>query len=477
MTLAPERREAPARAASRFVFPILAVGGIFQAVMQTVMVPLLPSMPALTGSTVTAASWLITTTLLVGAVVTPIFGRLADMYGKKRMLLVAFVAMTCGSLACALSADIGVLIAARALQGAGAAVIPIGISILRDELPAAKVNRAIATLSSTLGVGTAFGVPFAAVVVEYANWHMVFWITSALGVLLAVATGVCIAESPIRTGGRFDGVGAVGLSAALVALLVPVTQGSTWGWTSPAVLSMLASSLLLFVVWGIQQLRTRDALVDLRASVRRAVLLPHLVALFVGFAFYGNALVTTQMLQAPTTADGPGYGLSILAAALCQLPLSIAMIVFSQVGARISERWGPKATMLTGAVGLVVGYGIHMITDKPLAGVVAALAVTAIGTALAYSTLPLLLIPVVPQTQMAAANGVNVLLRTMGTTLCSAVVASTLAAHAGGNGFVLAYAVCAVLAVVVFVASLAIPGMPRAVAGRGQADASDVLPA
>ncbi|QNG21014.1 MFS transporter [Rhodococcus triatomae] len=459
MTLAPPRVAVPSRSTgSRFVFPILAVGGVFQAILQTVMVPLLPSMPALTGASITAASWLITTTLLVGAVVTPIFGRLADMYGKKRMLIASFALMTVGSLVCATTSDITLLIGARALQGAGAAVIPIGISILRDELPPHRVNRAVATMSSTLGLGTALGLPFAASIAEYANWHTVFWVTSGLGLALIAATALFIRESPVRTGGRFDGVGAVGLTAALVSLLVPVTQGSTWGWTSPAVLSMVAVSVLLFGIWGFQQLHTRNSLVDLRTSARRAVLIPHAVAMFVGFAFYGNALITTQLLQAP--ADGSaGYGLTIFQAALCQLPLSLSMIVFSQVGASISERRSPKLTVLVGALALVAGYGIHAVPDKPLWLVVTALGVAATGTALVYSTLPLLLLPAVPQTQMAAANGVNVLLRSVGTTMCSAVVATILAATAATTaGFTLAYLVCAVLAVTVFVVSLALPG-------------------
>ncbi|EOM75139.1 MFS transporter [Rhodococcus rhodnii] len=463
MTLAPPRATADAPTASRFVFPILAVAGTFQAVLQTVMIPLLPSMPSFTGASTTAVSWLITITLLVGAVVTPIFGRLADMYGKKRMLLVTFTAMTVGSLACAVSSDIAVLICARALQGFGAAVIPVGISMLRDELPPLRVPQAIATPSSTLGVGTAFGVPLAAVIAEYANWHLLFWITTALGLGLLAATAVWIRESPARTGGRFDGLGAVGLSSALVALLVPITQGATWGWTSPAVLGMFAASVVLLSLWAFQQLRARNALVDLRTSVRPAVALPHAIALLVGFAFYGNALVTQQLIQAPRSADG--YDLGILLAGLCQLPLSLSMIVFAQVGVRISERLGTKATMLAGALCLLAGYGIHAVVGKPLWLVVVALTVTATGTALAYSTLPLLLLPAVPQSQLAAANGVNVLARTVGTMVCSAVVASLLGTLAVGAGaFSVAYLVCAGLSVLVFVAVLA---LPRGVRSRG----------
>jgi len=445
------------------VFPVLAVGAVFQAIMQTVMVPLLPSMPGFTGAGPTAVSWLVTSTLLVGAVMTPIFGRLADMVGKRRMLLIAFTLMTAGSLICALTSNIALLIFARGLQGAGAAVLPIGMAILREVLPREKVDRSIAMLSSTLGIGTAVGIPFAAAIVQFADWHLLFWVTTAIGAGVATAAWIVIPESRTRTGGRFDGVGAVGLSAALICLLVPITQGSTWGWTSPAVLTTFAAAVVLFLLWGVQQLRNRNPLVDLRVSSRPSVLAPHLCALLVGFAFYGNTLITTQLLQA-SAEHGAGYGLTILQAALCQLAASFAMMIFAIVASRITERFGAKITIMAGALFLLGGYCIHAVPGKPLWLVVAAVFVAAVGTSLVYCTLPVLLLGAVPLSQNAAANGVNVLLRTVGSTVCSAVVASVLAAHtvAGGLGFdtsafVIAYLVCAGCAVVVFASAFFLP--------------------
>lgn len=446
---------------SKYVFPVLAVGAIFQAIMQTVIVPLLPSLPGFTGAGPTAVSWLVTSTLLVGAVMTPIFGRLADMIGKKQMLLIAFGLMTVGSLICAVTSNIGLLIFARGLQGAGAAVLPIGMAILREVMPRDRVDRSIAVLSSTLGIGTAVGIPFAAAIVQFANWHLLFWVTTAIGAGVAVAAAYVVPRSSTRTGGRFDVVGAVGLSSALICLLVPITQGSTWGWTSTAVLTMFACAVLLFAVWGFQQLRNRNPLVDLRVSARRSVLAPHLSALLVGFAFYGNTLITTQLLQA-SPDRGAGYGLTILQAAVCQLPASFAMMVFALVAARVSDRFGPKSAIMVGATFLIVGYSIHAVPDKPLWMVVAAIFIAAIGTTFVYCTLPILLLGAVPLSQNAAANGVNVLLRTVGSTMCSAVVASVLAAHmiAGGiasSGFVAVYLVCGACAIVVFVSAFALP--------------------
>ncbi|PBC44026.1 MFS transporter [Rhodococcus sp. ACPA4] len=454
----------PVVARSRFLFPIVSAGAVFQAVLQTVIVPLLPELPHFTGASRTAVSWLVTVTLLVGAVVTPIFGRLADMFGKKKMLLVAFFLMTLGSMLCAVSSNISVLIFARALQGAGAAVIPIGISLLRDELPRNKVNGAVAMMSSTLGVGTALGIPFSAMIAQYSNWHVLFWITTAIGLSVTLAAGLFIRESEVSPSGRFDGVGAVGLSAALVLLLVPMTQGSSWGWASGSVISMLLSSALLFTLWVFQQRRNVNPLVDVRALVKRAVLIPHIAALLVGFAFFGNTLITTQLLQG-AQGPGAGYGLTIIAAALCQIPASIAMVLFSPVAVRITDRFGSRTAMLAGAAFLAGGYGIHAVAGKPLWGVVVALFITAIGTAIVYSTLSLLILVAVPRQRLAAANGVNSLLRTSGSTLCSATVATILAAYvvAGSEhstswaGFAVAYLVCAACAVVVFGVSFLLP--------------------
>ncbi|MFE4503572.1 MFS transporter [Rhodococcus sp. NPDC056743] len=449
---------------SRFLFPIVSAAAVFQAVLQTVIVPLLPELPHFTGASRTAVSWLVTVTLLVGAVVTPIFGRLADMFGKKKMLLVAFFLMTLGSLLCAVSSNISVLIFARALQGAGAAVIPIGISLLRDELPRNKVNGAVAMMSSTLGVGTALGIPFSAMIAQYSNWHVLFWITTAIGLSVTLAAVLFIRESEASPTGRFDGVGAVGLSAALVLLLVPMTQGSSWGWASGSVISMLSASAVLFTLWVFQQRSNVNPLVDVRALVKRAVLIPHIAALLVGFAFFGNTLITTQLLQG-TQGPGAGYGLTIISAALCQIPASVAMVLFSPVAVRITDRFGSRTAMLTGAAFLAGGYAIHAVAGKPLWGVVVALFITAIGTAIVYSTLSLLILVAVPRQRLAAANGVNSLLRTSGSTLCSATVATILAAFvvAGSEhstswaGFAVAYLVCAACAVVVFGVSFLLP--------------------
>ncbi len=471
----------------RLMVPVLAFGGILMAIMQTVVVPLLPDLPRLTGASPAGVSWMVTATLLAGAVLTPVLGRAGDMYGKRRVLLIALGLMTFGSLLCSVTSDIRLLIAARALQGAAAAVVPLSISILRDELPPHRTGSAVAMMSSTVGIGAAFGLPLAALIVQYADWHVMFWATTALGALgLGLAWWV-VRESPIRSPGRFDFTGAAGLAAGLVCLLLAVSQGGQWGWTSPAVLSLAVASVVILAGWRWQQLRATSPLVDLRLAASPRVALPHIAALLAGFAFYANSLVTAQLVQAPKET-GYGLGLSIVASGLCLLPSGIIMLLLSPVSARISAARGPKFTLAAGAVLLTLGYVLRIADSRQLWAIIVGASVVASGTTLAYSALPTLILRAVPAGQTASANGVNVLMRTVGQATCSAAVAAILIHHTapiGGleiptlRGYLIAFTVAGGVAILAFLAAVSIPGgrrgTPTRPAQRSEATADPAL--
>jgi len=454
----------------RLAVPVLAFGGILMAVMQTVVVPLLPDLPRLTGASASAVSWMVTATLLSGAVLTPVLGRAGDMYGKRRVLLMALGMMTVGSLLCALTSDIGVLIAARALQGAAAAVIPLSISILRDELPPERTGSAVALMSSTVGIGAALGLPLAALVVQYADWHAMFWATTALGAAGLTLAWWAVRESPVREPGRFDTLGAVGLAGGLICLLLGVSQGGTWGWTSSRILGLFVACVLILALWWVQQRRAERPLVDLRLAARPRVALPHIAALLTGFAFYGNSLVTAQLVQAPE-ATGYGLGLSVVETGLCLLPGGVTMLLLSPVSARLSAARGPRVTLALGTAIIALGYVIRIMDSRDLWLIMVGATVCAIGTTFAYSALPTLILRAVPAGQSASANGVNVLMRTIGQAVCSAAVAAVLVHHTslvGGapvptlHGYLLAFAMAGTVALVACAAALAIPTDPAA---------------
>ncbi|WP_255517911.1 MFS transporter [Kribbella sp. VKM Ac-2566] len=428
------------------VLAALAFCGVLVSISQTIVVPLLPELPAITHSPPSDVSWLITVTLLTGAVFTPLLGRAGDMYGKRRVLLIALASMVIGSLLCASSSNLSVLIVGRAFQGAAVAVVPLGISILRDELPPRRVIPSIAIMSSTLGIGAAFGIPAATLVVEYANWHTMFWINLGLGVLDIVLVLLIVPESAIRTRGRFDILGAVGLSAFLVCLLLAVSKSSAWSTTT--IVGLSAAAILMVPLWGWYELRTKSPLVDLRVSARPAVLFTNLGALLIGFAFYANSLSTAQLVQEPTWT-GYGLGESIVVSGLCLLPGGVAMVLLSPVSARISSARGPRFTLAIASVLMAAGYVVRLFTSSNVAGIVIGATVVSAGTAVAYSALPALIMHAVPVTETAAANGLNTLMRTIGQAICSTIVASVLAGVTISSGGRVAPALSAYLIVFV----------------------------
>ncbi|NKQ51272.1 MFS transporter [Amycolatopsis sp. K13G38] len=405
---------------------VLAFAGVVVAVMQTLMVPLLADLPSLLRTNRSDATWAITITLLTAAVGTPVLGRLGDMCGKRRMLLLSLSLMIVGSVVCGLSSALLPMMAGRGLQGFAIGAIPLGISIMRDELPPERLGAAVGLMSSSLGVGGALALPAAALVAEHFDWHMLFFGAAALGGLSLLLVLLVVPESPVRAPGRFDIPGTIGLSAGLVCLLLGISKGGDWGWGGGRTLGFFGAAAGVLLVWGWFELRIAEPLVDLRTTARPQVLLTNVASILVGFALYATQLVPPQLLQLSSTT-GYGLGQSMLMAGLCVAPSGLLMMLVSPVGARIIARRGPKTSLLSGVLVLGAGYAAGlMLLEAPWQLAVFS-AIAGAGVGLAYASLPALIIDAVPDTETAAANGLNALMRSIGTSSSSAVVGTVLA--------------------------------------------------
>ncbi|MFH8803459.1 MFS transporter [Streptomyces sp. NPDC017936] len=424
MTHTPTDR--PRRGARGAVVPVLAFAGIVVAVMQTLLVPVVKDLPQLLDAAPGDATWVLTSTLLSGAVATPIMGRLGDLYGKRRMLVTSLAVMVLGALVSAVTSDLITMIAGRTLQGFAMGAIPLGIGLMRDMLPPERLGSAMALMSSSIGVGGGLALPAAALVAQHADWHALFYGAAALGVVAIALTLLVVPESPARAAGSFDLPGALGLSAGLVLFLLPITKGSDWGWTSGTTLGLFAASAAVLLLWGLMELRVAAPLVDLRTTARPAVLFTNLASIMVGVSFYVVSLVLPQLLQLPT-ATGYGLGQSMVAAGLLVAPLGLTMMFTAPVYARLSAKYGPKVTLILGLLIIAVGYGAGLgLMSAPWQSLVIAVVLGA-GIGLAYSSLPALIVGAVPASETGAANGLNTLMRSIGTSVSSAVIGMVLA--------------------------------------------------
>ena len=405
---------------------VLALCGMVVALQQTLVVPLLPDFPVILGVSAEDSSWLVTATLLSAAIFTPVISRMADMYGKRKMLILALAVMTAGSLVAAIGGSFGALIAGRAMQGFASSLIPVGISVLRDELPKEKVASAVALMSATLGIGSALGMPMSGLLYNAYGWESLFWVSAALGLVFLVGVLLLVKESKITTPGRFDIAGALVLSVLLTAALLAISKGASWGWTSPLTLGLFALALALLAGWIPLQLRVNQPMVDLRTAVKRPVLLTNVASFFLCVAMFVNMLITTQQLQIPEQT-GYGFGLSVLVAGLAMVPSGLAMVALSPVAGAMLNRWGGKPTMVFGGAIMALTYIARVFLDDAVWQIIAGATLVNVGVAFSYAAMPTLIMSAVPITETASANGVNALIRSLGTTVASALTGLILA--------------------------------------------------
>ncbi|MGW2290628.1 MFS transporter [Streptomyces phaeochromogenes] len=411
---------------SNAVVAVLAFAGIVVSLMQTLVIPIVPELPKYLDASASNAAWAVTATLLAAAVATPVVGRLGDMFGKRRMLLVSIVLLVSGSVVAAFSDSLVPMIVGRALQGLAAGVVPLGISVMRDVLPSERLAGSTAMMSASLGVGGALGLPSAAFIADNYDWHVLFWVSAVLGALAFVLVLTIVPESKVRTGGRFDLVGSLGLSAALVSLLLAISKGADWGWGSGTTLGLFAVAAVVLVAWGFYELRTSQPLVDLRTTARRQVLFTNLASIAFGFSMFAMSLVLPQLLQLPEQT-GYGLGKSMMTVGLVLAPQGLVMMAMAPVSAAITKTKGPKITLMTGAVIVAAGYGLNILLMSEVWHLVLVSCVIGAGVGFAYGAMPALIMGAVPASETAAANSLNTLMRSIGTSFASAVAGVVLA--------------------------------------------------
>jgi MFS family permease len=348
------------------------------------------------------------------------------MHGPKPILIACAVALTSGSVVAATTSSLIPVIIGRGLQGFGAPIIPLGISVLRASLPAERVGGAMGLMSASLGVGGALGLPLSAVIAEHFSWHALFWCAAALGAASGVLFTVLVPHIPATSRDRFDPLGALGLAAGLVLLLLPLSKGAAWGWTSATTVGLLVASVAVFAVFVRWQLHATSPLVDIRTTVRRPVLLTNLASIAVGFGMFAMSLVGPQILQMPSET-GYGLGQSMVDAGLWMAPGGLVMMVSAPLAAMIIARRGAKFVLVTGSVIIGSGYLLGTQLLGSAAGILTFSVVVSFGVGFAFAALPALINAAVPVSETAAANGLNTLARSLGTSTSSAVLSAVLA--------------------------------------------------
>ncbi|MCW2751956.1 MAG: transporter [Aeromicrobium sp.] len=445
-------------------FAVLAVAVSSYSLMQSLTIPVLSDIETQLHTSQNTVTWVLTAYLLSASIFTPIMGRLGDIYGKERLLVISLVLLAAGSLLAALAGTIGVLIIARVIQGVGGGVLPLAFGIIRDEFPHHKVGGAVSVVSSLLAVGFGAGIVLAGPIVSGLGYHWLFWLPFIVTSVATVAAIIFVPESPVRTPGHIPVAPALLLSAWLVALLLALSEAPDWGWGSPRTVSLLVAAAVLIVVWIRVEQGAKTPLIDMQMMRLPGVWTTNLVALLVGVGMYAAFGFLPQFNQTPTSA-GYGFGATITESGMLMLPMAVATFLTGLFAASVASRFGPKAIVVVGSLIGSAGLFVLAFAHDEKWQIYIATGVTGLGIGLAFACLAGLIVAAVPPEQTGVASGMNANIRTIGGSIGTAVMASIVTAHFLPSGlphevgYTRGFAVLGASLLLAAIAGMAIPTM------------------
>ncbi|MET8989941.1 MFS transporter [Nonomuraea wenchangensis] len=403
------------------------------SLMQTVVVPALGLLTRELHTTPAWSAWILSAFLLSSAVLTPLLGRLGDLYGKRRVMVGVLAAYAAGMAGAALAQDIAQLIAARVVQGAALAVVPLSMAILREALPRERLASAMGLVSGIVGAGAGAGLVVGGLLADRLSWRYLF----VLGALLALISLSMVARWVPRgeraASGGLDVPGSVLLGLSLVAVLLALTQGPSWGWHSAPVLGLFALGVLLAAGLPALERRRSDALIDVAELADRPMLATHLAALVFGAGSYFFYVAIPLFAQQRPGPDGAGFGASVTVAGLLMLPGMLAIIPAGMAVGRISQAIGSRWPLAIGFLAMAAGSALIAVSHGAYWHHLVFYGMVGAGSGLVMGALPKLIADIVPPARTGTANGLNNIARTVGGVVGSQLAAAVIASGSGGR--------------------------------------------
>jgi MFS family permease len=432
----------------RALLPVLILIGTLAAVISSLGAPLLPTIARTDHVSLSDAQWSLTATMLVGTVTAPVLGRLGDGPSRRKVILGSLGVVLVGSLLAAWpSRSFALLLAGRGLQGFGLGLMPLTMAVARDSLPEARAARAIALLSVAGVAGVGLGYPITGLLDQNFGLHSAFWfgvIMSAL--ILAISIPVIPGRAHLRRR-PLDAPGAILLGLALVSVLLAMTEGQEWGWSSARVIGLFLAGVVLGAAWVVCERSTKEPLVSLSLLRHASVAVTNMTALILGVALYMFIPLLADFVQTPPSA-GYGSGASVVMVGLMLLPFSVLSTSMSRVAAALGRRIGPARVVPIGNLFAAVAVGLFAVTDGSIWQGFVAMGIAGIGVGFTFAAMPGLIVRAVPDTETGSALGFYQVSRFVGFAVGSALAASILAAYtpAGGllpsrEGFTVAFGV------------------------------------
>jgi MFS family permease len=443
-------------------FGALAIGSVAYAISQTMLVPSLPDIEKSFSATPSEVTVLMTSFWVSGAVSAGIFGRLADMFGKRLILAIVLALFAAGAFFCAIAPSLLLMIGGRLLMGCGVSVFPISFAVIRDEFPSRKAAGRISILAGALALGAAAGQATGGLVSDTFGFRAVFWISLILGLVALAALLAFVPESILRSGGRVDIVGAILLAVGLGAPLIAVAKAPAWGWASAPTLVLALVGAVTLGAFARVELRRAAPLVDVPLLLSPRIRLTNAATLFAGAGLFAFSTILSQFFQEPEST-GYGPGASATQAGLFLVPGLLVLAIVSPIGGRVSNRHGPLVTARIGAATTTAAMFAMVAYHAQTWELYLWPTLMYAGSGFTFGALPTIILQNVPPGQSGESSAINQILRTAGSAIGIQVAATlvTISIGAGGNptdhGYTAAFALCGCAGVVALAFLLVIP--------------------
>jgi EmrB/QacA subfamily drug resistance transporter len=416
-----------ARTRTIWTFVVASVAVFMVSLDNLVVTTALPVIKRDLGASLSGLEWTVNAYTLTFAVLLLTGAALGDRFGRKRMFLVGLTIFTAGSAFAAVAPSIDALIAARALQGVGGAIVtPLTLTILSAAVPPARRGLALGIWSGTAGLAVALGPVIGGAVVEGFSWQWIFWLNVPIGLALLPIAFFRLSEThgPDRT---LDVIGLGLVSAGLFGLVWGLVRGNEHGWTSLGVAGPLIAGALLVAAFIAWELRSRAPMVPMRLFRRRAFSAANLTSLFMSFGMFGSIFLLAQFFQIV-------QGYSPLQAGLRTLPWTAMPIFVAPIAGILSDRIGSRPLLIAGMAlmsGALAWLAKVSSVTVPYGDLVPAFVMAGVGMSLYFAPVANLVLSAVRRDEEGKASGVNNTVREVGGVFGVAALASVFSAVGG----------------------------------------------
>ncbi|MCG3109329.1 putative multidrug resistance protein MdtD [Metallosphaera sp. J1] len=396
--------------------PILAFISIMTMYVEMVVLPSLPKIETQFNVTSSEGSWILSSETLAGMGLAPFIGRLADSWGRKRVLMSILSIYVISVALTSLSPNFAILIASRSVQGIGLSINPLAYTLLRERLSNKELPVAQGVIASTFAVGAAVALPIGSFISEYYSWQFAYITSIPFLIASVILVYLLLPSSTVRTGERIDLVGVGLLSLGFLLIGVGFTEAPSWGWTSPGFLSLLALGGFILVYFGLRERRVSNPLINPEDLKNPNIAVPLLSSFITGFGLFLTFQSLVFIFELPRPV---GYGYNILQTGETMAPISLILLIGGPLFGSLVNRIGYKRVILsssvasTGALGLLA-WVVGKVGVPELMGVlvlvlffISGMNVTRITLLLASSS----------REKMSSITGTNTSMRLMGNTL------------------------------------------------------------